>query len=129
MPTVYDRTPGAVFRLRYHVYWVTKRRRKVLVGPVRERVGELIRAKCAELRFTLVAVGVSADHVHVFAGFPPRWAPAEAIRRLKGATSRALRKEFPGLRTLRALWSPSYFVRTVGGGNEEVVRRYVENQR
>lgn len=124
----YDRTPGAVYRLRYHVYWVVKRRRKVLVGPVRERLLALVRAKCAELGFVLDAVGVSADHVHVFIGAGPKWAPAEVVRRLKGATSRLLRKEFPHLMKMKALWSPSYFVRAVGGGNEDAVKRYVENQ-
>lgn len=124
----YDRSPGAVYRLRYHTYFVTKRRRKVLVGAVRDRVFALVRAKCAELGFTLDAVGVSADHVHVMYGAPPKWSPAEVARRLKGATSRELRKSFPELRRLKALWSPSYFVRSVGGGSEETVKRYVENQ-
>lgn len=42
--------------------------------------------------------------------------------------ARELRKSFPELRRLKALWSPSYFVRSVGGGSEETVKRYVENQ-
>lgn len=37
--------------------------------------------------------------------------------------------EFPRLRRLPVLWSPSWFVSTVGGAPLEVVRQYVENQK
>ena len=50
------------------------------------------------------------------------------MAKLKGRSSRRLRAEFPQLRQLPALWSPSWFVSTVGGAPLAVVRRYVENQ-
>jgi putative transposase len=40
-----------------------------------------------------------------------------------------LRREFPYLRRLLCVWSPSWFVSMVGGAPLHVVRRYVENQR
>jgi len=51
------------------------------------------------------------------------------MQTLTGRTSGQLRAEFPRLRRLPALWSPSWFVSTVGGAPLEVVRGYVENQK
>ena len=51
------------------------------------------------------------------------------MRLVKGRSSRLLRGEFPCLRRLPVLWSPSWFVSTVGGAPLAVVRRYVENQK
>jgi len=45
----------SVFLLNYHFVWCPKRRRKVLRGPVRERLIKLLQAKCAELRFDVIA--------------------------------------------------------------------------
>lgn len=56
-------------------------------------------------------------------------APSRLVQILKGRSSRLLRSEFTHLARMRCLWSPSWFVCTVGGAPLEVVRRYVENQK
>ena len=49
---------------------------------------------------------------------------------MKGASSRALRTEFPNIKSrLPSLWTNSYFVSTVGGAPLEVVKQYIENQK
>ncbi len=40
-----------------------------------------------------------------------------------------MQQEFPDLKKLPSLWSPSYFVATTGKVNTEVVKRYIESQR
>jgi putative transposase len=69
------------------------------------------------------------DHVHLLAEVPPTVPLSRSVGLLKGRSSWLLRIEFPRLRRLPVLWSPSLFVSTVGGAPLEVVRRYVENQR
>jgi putative transposase len=62
----------------------------------------------------------------------PTVAIADLVNRLKGATAYRLFREFPKLRNRLwkgHLWSPSYFVVTVGGAPLEVIKRYVESQR
>ena len=52
------------------------------------------------------------------------------MNRFKGRTSRALRQEFPSLRSrLPTLWSHSYFAATGGAVSEATVRRYIEAQK
>jgi len=55
------------------------------------------------------------DHVHLLVEVPPAIALSGLVQRLKGHSWRLLRQEFPHLRRLGALWSPSWLVSTVGG--------------
>ena len=48
---------------------------------------------------------------------------------LKGRSGRLLRREFPRLRWLPSLRTPSWFTSTLRGAPLEVVRRSVENQK
>jgi putative transposase len=51
------------------------------------------------------------------------------MQRVKGRASSYLRKEFPELLKLPTLWTPSYFVSSVGNVSTETVRKYIEEQR
>ncbi len=51
------------------------------------------------------------------------------MQRVKGRASSYLRKEFPELLKLPTLWTPSYFVGSVGNVSTETVRKYIEEQR
>ena len=58
-----------------------------------------------------------------------RDAPAQVVWAFKGRTARVLRSEFLYLRRFATvLWSPSYFVASVGYVSESTVRRYIEYQ-
>jgi putative transposase len=79
---------------------------------------------------TVHALEIMPDHVHLFIEFDPRWGVAEIVNRLKGFTSRVLRKEFPSLRSqLPTLWSRNYYAGTVGHVSDKTVRAYIESQR
>ena len=126
----YAKNAGAVFSLKYHLVWCPKYRRPVLTPPVDDRLKALIR-EVAELReMRLHALEVTPDHVHLFIETDPRWAPAEVAAKFKANTSRALREEFPHLRSrLPTLWSRSYFAVPVGAVSEAMIRRYIEAQK
>ncbi|MFB6277062.1 MAG: transposase, partial [Halothece sp.] len=47
----------------------------------------------------------------------------------KGRASHYLRKEFPELKKLPTLWTPSYFVSTAGNISSDTIQRYIENQK
>ncbi len=125
----YATNAGAVFPLKYHLVWCPKYRRPVLVGPMAERLRELLQAKAAELGATVHALEVLPDHVHLFVESDPTRAVANLAAQFKGSTSHALRQEFPALRSrLPTLWSRSYFCATVGHVTDRAVARYIETQ-
>ena len=55
------------------------------------------------------------DQVHLLAEVPPTVPLSRFVGLAKGRSSRLLRMEFPRLRRLPVLWSPSWLVSTVGG--------------
>lgn len=125
----YERTAGAVHSLGYHIVWCPKYRKPVLVGPVADRLKELLEAKAAENGWSIEAMELMTDHVHVFVRCPPSASPSRIANQFKGFTSRTLRAEFPHLRSrLPTLWSRSFFAATVGRVSEETIRRYIDEQ-
>lgn len=119
---------GRVFTVNYHIVWCPKYRRRILVGTVRTRLEELIRERITDLNGEVGALEVMPDHVHLFCRMTPDLAPCEIVRRVKGYTSRVLRQEFPELRIMRSLWTPSYFLGTTGHTSSSVVQEYIERQ-
>jgi len=124
------RNAEAVFSLKYHLVFCPKYRRPVLTSPIDARLKELVREIADNRDMTLHAFEVMPDHVHMFIESDPRWAPAEIAARFKAVTSRVLREEFPTLRTrLPTLWSRSYFIASVGGVSEAMIRRFIGAQK
>ena len=128
--TQYAKNSGAVFSLKYHLVWCPKYRRPVLEGAIEKRLREVLEDVRAEHEWTIHALEVMPDHVHLFIESDPIYSVAEIVNRLKGASSRILRSEFPALRSrLPTLWSRSYYAGTVGAVSDAVVRRYIESQK
>jgi len=121
-----------VYKTQYHVVWVTRYRRKILVPGVQR----YLQVKLEEVRkyypdWEYAAIGMEVDHVHLHMVIPPKYAVSFAVETLKKNTSRALSERFAFLAKVywdrEGIWSTGYFVSTVGI-NEAIIRRYVEMQ-
>ena len=117
-----------VYSAKYHLIWRPRCRRRVLAGAVEERLKKILAQVAGEVGAEVIEVEVMPDH-HLLVEIPPPVALSRFVQLAKGRSSRLLRQEFPHLRRLPCLWSPSWFVSTVGGAPLEVVRRDVENQK
>lgn len=126
------RAAHTVYKTQYHIVWVTRFRRKVLVPGVQR----YLRVKLEEVRkwypdWEYVAIGMEVDHVHVHMVIPPRYAVSWVVGTIKQNTSRALSEKFAFLKRVYwdedGIWTKGYFVSTVGI-NEGIIRRYVEMQ-
>jgi len=115
--------------LNYHFVFIPKRRKKVLVGAIAERLQQIICDVCNENRWRIIALEILPDHVHLFINAKPIDDPSTMIKRIKARASHHLRAEFPELLKLPTLWTPSYFVSTAGNICTETVKRYIEQQR
>lgn len=110
--------------------WCPKYRRPVLVDAVADRLKGLLADKATELAMTIHALEIMPDHVHLFVESDPTRCVAEIVNRLKGATSRVLRQEFPSLRSrLPTLWSRSYFAGSIGNVSDATIERYIAEQK
>jgi len=77
-------------------------------------------------------MSIQDDHVHIVVQIPPQMSVAEVVRIFKGGTSRVLRKEYPEMEEFlwgESFWADGYFAETVGKVDEEVVKKYIRQQR
>ncbi|MBO1056938.1 MAG: IS200/IS605 family transposase [Dolichospermum sp. JUN01] len=128
-PDEYRHESNAVSLLNYHFVFIPKRRKKVLVGSIAERLQQIICELVIENRWKIIAMEIMPDHVHLFLNVKPTDDPSSIMRKIKGRASHHLRKEFPELLKIPTLWTPSYFVSTAGNICTETVKKYIEQQR
>jgi putative transposase len=128
MGQTYRRKETCVFLMNYHVVFCPKRRRKVLMGPIRERLMQIIQETAPDLECDLLALEVMPDHVHIFLSATPQWAPNQLVGRIKGKSARLLRQEFSLLQRMPSVWTRSYFISTAGNVSSETIARYIAEQ-
>ena len=128
----YVKTAHSVYYLRYHVVWVCKYRRRVLNPGVCEYLRKLMPKMLRSMPgVTIETIGFDKDHLHMVMSIPPRYSISSVMGKLKSQSSSELRKAFAWLSKVyweeNIVWSPGYFVSSVGV-DEETIRRYVEHQ-
>jgi len=128
MKQEYQRKETSVFLINYHLIFCPKRRRKVLVNAVRERLIAIITETAPDLECEILALEVMPDHLHLFVSAAPQWAPHQIVGRFKGKSSRILRQEFPHLRRMPSMWTRAYFCSTAGNVPAATIQRYIAEQ-
>lgn len=119
-------------RLQYYLVWIPKYRWRVLRGKIAIRLRGLLYQACRMNRWWISVLSVREDHVHLIIQTKPSDSVAEVVQTLKGGTSRVIRKEFPEIEEFLwgdSFWADGYFAETVGNVDEEVVKRYIREQR
>jgi putative transposase len=129
MPKGYIKSQTSIYFMHYHFVWCPKYRRAVLTGRIAKRCEELLRGKAKEMKCEIKALEIMPEHIHIFLQANPKQAPNFIIGQLKGMTSRILRQEFKQLLKLPTLWTRSYFVSTHGHISNEMIQKYIEEQK
>ncbi len=112
----------------YHIIWCPKRRRKVLVGPVHDRLKQIMQEVVDENGWSIIELAIQPDHIHLFVRSNPYTLPTDIARLIKGRSSHLLREEFPHLMKMPSLWTRSTFYSTAGNVSSEIIQKYIENQ-
>lgn len=102
-----------------------------MIGPVAERLRELIRQICQQNDVTIIKGHISKDHLHLLVSCSPSIAVSHLVQKLKGASSHKLFQEFAHLPKQfwgQHLWARGYFVATTGTITDEIIKEYIENQ-
>jgi len=128
----YRTSAHAVFDIKYHFVWITKYGYKILRGRVAERARDLLRQICQARGVVIIRGAVSPDHIHMLVSAPPEFAPAKLVQYLKGRSWRRMQEEFAELRKRYwgpHLWARGYFCASVGGVDEDTIKKYIESQK
>jgi putative transposase len=119
------------YRLMYHIVWIPKYRKRILKEDIANRLKELFKECAKANKWTIHELNIQEDHVHMMIELTTTISVAKAVQYLKGGSSRQIRAEFPKLRVFLwgdSLWADGYFAETVGQKNEEMIRKYIQNQ-
>src|ERR1019366_3093817 len=121
-----------VFELHAHLVFVPKYRKKIFDADALDRLHRMFRIVCADFETDLKEFNGERDHVHLLINYPPKISISKLVNSLKGVSSRRLRQERSDIAKnyyKGGLWSPSYFVGSVGGAPLEVLKIYIQNQK
>lgn len=121
------------FLLRYHMVLVTKYRKPVLTGTVRDLVYQTIEDIFNEKGLHILEMNGKADHVHILFEADPFTAPGQLVNVVKTKTSRFARKQYGDTLLKKYYWKPlfwsdSYYVETASEKSLDNIRIYIQNQ-
>ena len=118
----------SVSSLKIHLIYVTKSRRKILSKSL-ELIEKIFKKVSDDKGFKILEFNGEADHIHTLLEYPPKLSVSQIVNSLKGVSSRFYGKaQFPKPYGKDALWSPSYFVSSVGEVPLEILKTYIQKQ-
>ena len=130
----YGRT--CVYNLNYHIVCGIKYRNKILTEQIEKDLKSLMYQIAEEKGFTIEHLEIGLDdHVHLLVSAPPKLSVTTIVSCLKGTSAFRLFRMHPELKSFcwkkedRHLWSPSYYVESIGASNEKAVAKYIDDQR
>ena len=108
-------TKHVTSKLGYHFVWCPTYRKKILKGSLATFVEQEIRRICEANTWTVGALNVQEDHVHLFLSACPSVAPSQIAHTLKGTTARKVFQHVPEVK--KHLW---------GGADHGLVRTMLD---
>ena len=90
MSEMYQRLAHSSWDCKYHVVFVPKRRREVLFGQARRKLGEVFHALARQKECQIIEGHLLPDHVHMCIAIPPKYPVASVIGFLKGKSAIAM---------------------------------------
>lgn len=121
------------FLLKYHIIFVCKYRRKILIGNIATCIKNILIDITNKSDFRIEVIETDKDHVHLLVDSDPKVSPLQIVRRLKQESTKRLWVLYPEVlrrwfyREL-TLWTDGYFVSSIGNVSQKTIRKYIENQ-
>ena len=117
----------AFWRLYYHLVWATKNREPLIKPEIEKRLYAYIVHKASELECFVYAINGWYDHLHLIIAIPPKYAVADVVKRLKGASSHDLNHGV-GL-DYEFAWQRGYGALSLGERQRPQAEGYVASQK
>lgn len=122
----------SVYDFSFHLVFVTKYRKAIFTtDEMRTDMKNILLDIAKNNDVEVNSLEITPDYVHMLISFKPKYAASSIVKALKGASARAWFKQYPDTKNLLwkgHLWSPSFFMSTVGDTPEGAIKDYVENQ-
>lgn len=114
---------------KYHIVFSCKYRTKRLYGDLRKELRDVFQKLSLQKGCRIEEGNLMPDHVHMLISIPPKYSVAHIVGFLKGKTAIYVANKYARRRKYKGyhFWARGYYVSTTGY-NEQVVRRYIQNQ-
>ena len=122
----------AKHKLQYHVVLVRRNSKRLLQDQIVYLMKGALYNCCKINHWWIEKINVQSDNVHFLIQIQPNDSIIEVVQILKNATSNIILKQFPDLEEFlwgNSFWQDGYFAETIGQVNEEVIRKYINEQR
>lgn len=123
-----------VYDLHYHLVWVTKYREHAFSN---DKITNALKDKLLEIaddnEYTIESLEIMPNHIHMLVSCKPKESLSTMVKKFKGITGKWLFKTFPDEMRKHFwhghIWSPSYYIGSVGNTTEAIVKHYIETQK
>ncbi len=109
-----------------HVVFSTSRRAPLLADAIRPDVHAYLGGILREMHAAPIAIGGTADHVHLLTRLPADLAVADCLRVVKANSSRWVKERWPERRSFA--WQGGYGAFSVSESRRGAVIRYINEQ-
>ena len=118
--------------LLYHIVCPLKYRKSVITKEIGESLKDICLNISERYEIHFVEIGYESDHVHFLVQSVPKLSVSDIAKTIKSITAKQLFAFHPEIKAKLwggNFWTSGYYANTVGQyANEEVIRKYVENQ-
>ncbi|MCM0594424.1 MAG: IS200/IS605 family transposase [Gloeotrichia echinulata DEX184] len=135
MKTTLRKGAHAVFRIQFHIIFVTKYPKNVINQAILTKLQEIFSRVCEKRKCELLEFKGEANHVHLLVDAHPDNNTSQLISSLKSASSRIVRKEFEEYlkqycwkKEDPSFWTDAYCVISAGGAPLETLKEYIQSQ-
>lgn len=116
-----------------HLIFVTKYRKKLLIGNIRISVKQTIFETCRKYHWYLKKIETDKDHAHLLVQYPPTDSVTRIVSILKQYSTYYLWKDYPSYLKIhywkeRTFWSDGYFAASIGQVSQSTIEHYIEHQ-
>jgi len=96
MSELYQSLSHSKWDCKYHIVFVPKYCRQMMVGEIRKFLGAIFHELVRQKECRIIEGHLMSDHVHICIEIPPKYAVASVIGFIKGKSAIAIARPFKG---------------------------------
>ena len=133
MQSNYISTNHSKHYLKAHIILVTKYRKPLLVGQLKQDIHNILQNIISNSDFSVEVFESDIDHYHFLIRYIPRLSISQIVRRLKQQSTYHIWQLYPTLLRKEywyknTFWSAGYFVCSIGEASPDTIRQYILSQ-
>ena len=128
---MHRKTQHSVYSITLHLVLVIKYRRNVIDDTISERIKSIFETIGLSHEVEIIEWNHDCDHIHTILSISPSTNLNKYINAAKSASSRLIKKEFPGIKLKlwkEYFWTKGFYVSSTGSTQIDVVKNYILNQ-